>query len=89
MRFGIGTGTDAAEAKSLPRAILLSVASSMVWALLAYELVVIAIVLAAGRSIRTGRTFESHIVREYSFRGGRIVRVRNFYDTAAYERSLG
>jgi hypothetical protein len=51
--------------------------------------IVIAVVVAAGRSIRTGRPFESHIVREYSFRGGKIVRVRNFYDTAAYERSLG
>src|SRR2546426_424994 len=50
--------------------------------------IIIAVVHAAGRSIRTGRAFESHIVREYSFRGGRIVRVRNFYDTAAYERSL-
>jgi len=27
-------------------------------------------------------------VREYQFRAGRIVRVRNFYDTAAYERAL-
>ena len=50
---------------------------------------VIAIVSAAGRSIRTGRRFESHIVREYTFRSGKIIRVRNFYDTADYERSLG
>lgn len=49
---------------------------------------VIAIVSAAGRAIRTGRPFESHIVREYLFRNGKIVRVRNFYDTASYERAL-
>lgn len=49
---------------------------------------VIAIVSASGRAIRTGRPFESHIVREYTFRNGKIVRVRNFYDTAAYERAL-
>lgn len=49
---------------------------------------VIAIVSAAGRATRTGRPFESHVVREYQFRDGRIVRVRNFYDTAAYERAF-
>lgn len=49
---------------------------------------VIAIVSAAGRAIRTGRSFESHIVREYLFRDGKIVRVRNFYDTASYEHAL-
>jgi ketosteroid isomerase-like protein len=49
---------------------------------------VIAIVSAAGHAIRTGRPFESHIVREYTFRNGKMVRVRNFYDTAAYERAL-
>ncbi len=49
---------------------------------------VIAVVAASGHAIRTGRPFESHIVREYLFRDGKIARVRNFYDTAAYERSL-
>jgi ketosteroid isomerase-like protein len=49
---------------------------------------VIAIVSAGGHAIRTGRPFESHIVREYRFSDGKIVGVRNFYDTAAYERAL-
>ena len=49
---------------------------------------VIAIVSASGHAVRSGRPFESHIIREYQFREGRIVRVRNFYDTAAYERAL-
>lgn len=49
---------------------------------------VIAIVSASGHAVRSGRPFESHIIREYQFRDGRIVRVRNFYDTAAYERAL-
>ena len=49
---------------------------------------VIAVVTASGHAIRTGRPFESHIVREYLFRNGKIIRVRNFYDTAAYERAL-
>jgi ketosteroid isomerase-like protein len=49
---------------------------------------VVAIITAAGRAIRAGRPFVSHIVRVYAFRGGKIVRVRNFYDTAAYERAL-
>lgn len=50
---------------------------------------VIALVSASGHAIRSGRPFESHIIREYQFRDGRIIRVRNFYDTAAYERALG
>lgn len=49
---------------------------------------VIAIVSASGHAVRSGRPFESHVIREYQFRDGRIVRVRNFYDTAAYERAL-
>jgi hypothetical protein len=106
MRSGTGTISGRAEATGLPGTILLSVASSMVWALLAYELVG---ATAGGRAIWGGAcsprpssepswafqsgdsdcALESHIVRGYSFRGGKIVRVRNFYDTAAYERSLG
>ena len=49
---------------------------------------VVAIIAASGRAIPTNRPFESHIVRVYSFDGGKIVRIRNFYDTAAYERAL-
>lgn len=49
---------------------------------------VVAIIAAGGRAIATGRPFESHIVRVYTFEHGRIVRIRNYYDTAAYERAL-
>ena len=50
---------------------------------------VLAIVSAGGHAVRSRRPFESLIVREYTFRDGKIVRVRNFYDTAAYERAVG
>lgn len=49
---------------------------------------VLAIVSAGGHAVRSGRPFETVIVREYTFREGKIARVRNFYDTAAYERAL-
>jgi ketosteroid isomerase-like protein len=45
---------------------------------------VAAIFLGAGVAKATGRPFESEIVRLYTFREGKVVRVRNFYDTAAY-----
>lgn len=43
-----------------------------------------AIFIGAGVAKATGRPFESEIVRLYTFRDGRIVRVRNYYDTSAY-----
>jgi uncharacterized protein len=49
---------------------------------------VVTIVSAGGHAIATGRPFESHIVRVYEFHNGMISRIRNFYDTAAYERAL-
>lgn len=49
---------------------------------------VVTIISASGHAIPTGRPFESHIVRVYSFAQGKIVRIRNYYDTAAYERAL-
>lgn len=45
---------------------------------------VAAIFLGAGVAKTTGRPFESEIVRLYTFRDGKVVRVRNYYDTAAY-----
>ena len=36
----------------------------------------------------TGKPFRSEIVRLYTFDGGRIVRVRNFYDTDSYVRAV-
>ncbi len=49
---------------------------------------VIELVLAGGRARASGRPFESEIVRIWSFRGDEAVRVRSFYDTAAYERAF-
>ena len=45
---------------------------------------VAALFLGAGVAKATGRPFESEIVRLYTFHGDKIVRVRNYYDTAAY-----
>src|SRR5215211_727461 len=45
---------------------------------------VAAVFLGAGVAKATGRPFESEIVRLYTFDGDKIVRVRNYYDTAAY-----
>ena len=50
---------------------------------------VIEIVLAGGHARATGRSFESEVVRVWTFREGKAVRVRSFYDTGAYERALG
>jgi ketosteroid isomerase-like protein len=49
---------------------------------------VIELVLAGGRARASGRPFESEIVRIWSFRGDEVVRVRSFYDTAAYEQAF-
>jgi ketosteroid isomerase-like protein len=45
---------------------------------------VAAIFRGAGVAKTTGRPFEREIVRLYTFRDGKVVRVRNYYDTAAY-----
>jgi ketosteroid isomerase-like protein len=45
---------------------------------------VAAVFFGAGVARTTGRPFESEIVRLYTFRDGRVVSVRNYYDTAAY-----
>lgn len=49
---------------------------------------VIEIVLAGGHARATGRSFESEVVRIWTFREGKAIRVRSFYDTGAYERAL-
>jgi uncharacterized protein len=49
---------------------------------------VIEIVFAAGRARSTGKPFESEVVRIWSFQEGKVVRVRSYYDTGAYERAL-
>lgn len=45
---------------------------------------VAAIFLGEGIARVTGRPFRSEIVRMYTFRDRKIIRVRNYYDTAAY-----
>ena len=49
---------------------------------------VAAIFLGSGIARLTGRSFESEILRLYTLQQGRIVRVRNYYDTAAYVRAV-
>ena len=49
---------------------------------------VIEIVDAAGRAAGSQHPFASEIVRIWTFRGDKAVRVRSYYDTAAYERSF-
>ncbi len=46
------------------------------------------IIQAAGVCRANGRRFESVIARTFEEGGGRIIRVRSLYDTAAYERAL-
>lgn len=50
---------------------------------------VIEIVFAAGRARSTGKAFESEVVRIWTFREGKAVRVRSYYDTGEYARALG
>ena len=45
---------------------------------------VAAIFVGEGIARATGKPFRSEIMRLYTFKDGKIVRVRNFYDTAAY-----
>jgi uncharacterized protein len=49
---------------------------------------VIEIVLAGGHARAIGRTFESQVVRIWTFREGKAACVRSLYDTGAYERAL-
>lgn len=49
---------------------------------------VVEIVQASGRAAASGRPFASEIVRIWTFRDGRAVLVRSYYDTAAYERAF-
>jgi ketosteroid isomerase-like protein len=50
--------------------------------------VVVELVLGGGKAIATGKPFESKIVRIWTFRGGRAVKVRSYYDTQAYAAAL-
>jgi uncharacterized protein len=50
---------------------------------------VIEIVRAEGYARSTGNAFVSDVVRIFTFRGDKAVRVRSFYDTGAYLGALG
>ena len=45
---------------------------------------VAAIFWGEGIALSTGKPFHSEILRLYTFKDDKIIRVRNFYDTAAY-----
>lgn len=49
---------------------------------------VAAIFLGEGTARATGKPFRSDIVRLYTFHDGKVVRVRNYYDTGAYMRAV-
>ncbi|MBI4416784.1 MAG: nuclear transport factor 2 family protein [Euryarchaeota archaeon] len=49
---------------------------------------VVEFVRAGGRVRANGRRYESDIVRVWTFRDGRITRVRSFYDTAKYVEAM-
>ena len=46
------------------------------------------IIEAAGVARSTGRPFASRVARTFTERGGKLVRVCSFYDTAAYEKAV-
>ncbi|GAC1656205.1 MAG: hypothetical protein NVS4B3_21720 [Gemmatimonadaceae bacterium] len=46
------------------------------------------IFLGEGVARATGKPFRSEIVRLYTFEAGKVVRVRNFYDTESYVRAV-
>ena len=46
------------------------------------------VIQAAGHAKATGRRFESTIARIWTIRDGKVIRVRNFYDTYAYVAAL-
>ena len=43
-----------------------------------------AIFWGEGVAKTTGKPFQSEILRLYTFKEGKIIKVRNFYDTASY-----
>ena len=49
---------------------------------------VVEVIEAAGTANATGRSYESRVVRIFTVRDGRIVRVQSFFDTAEYAKAL-
>jgi ketosteroid isomerase-like protein len=50
---------------------------------------VVEFVQAKGVARKTGKTYESEIVRVWTIREGKAVKVRSYYDTAAYGLAIG
>lgn len=50
--------------------------------------VVVEVVHGGGKAVATGKPFETEVVRIWTFRGGRAVKVRSYYDTQAYAAAL-
>ena len=50
---------------------------------------IIEIIAAAGTARRTGLPFASEVVRAWTVRGAKAVRVRSYYDTYAYAQAMG
>jgi ketosteroid isomerase-like protein len=56
--------------------------------LIAQEDSVVEVIRGAGHARATGRRYESDIVRIWTIRDGKVVRVRSFYDTHTYVSAL-
>ena len=50
---------------------------------------VVEVIVAAGEARVTAEPFASEVVRIWSFRDRKAIRVRSYYDTYAYARALG
>ncbi len=49
---------------------------------------VVEVIEAAGTANANGRRYESRVVRIFTVRAGKIVRVQSFFDTAEYAKAL-
>ena len=49
---------------------------------------VVEVIAAEGHARATGRRFASEVVRLWTFREGKAIRVRSYYDTYAYAAAL-
>jgi uncharacterized protein len=49
---------------------------------------VVEVIAAAGTARATGNHFASEVVRIWTFRGGKAIRVRSYYDTYSYAVAL-
>lgn len=50
---------------------------------------IVQLIFAKGVAKGTGRLYESHIARVWTFRQGKVARVESYFDTYAYVRAIG